>query len=341
MAYGPGVLHLRVVCETSKTDAVVALLTDDDATTNLAILRGAAVQPPGDLVLCDVAREDASVVLADLRELGVTERGAISVERVELADSPAARSAVLSAPGEEADAVVWEAVEARTAEEACLSWNYVTFMALAATIAVAGLLTDSEILVVGAMVVSPDFGPLAGVCVGLTGRRRGLTRASLLATSVGLVIVVALAAGLAELVVLLGVVPGEFRFDQGLSSIISSPDAFTVIVAVAAGTAGMLSLLTAKSGALVGVLISVTTIPASAQIGLASAFREWDSLVGAAVQLVSNVAIVLIVGTLTLVVQRAAYARRRRHHERARRDGRPGPAERLSDEPVADGRPVA
>lgn len=333
-------LHLRVVCETSRTDAVAELLADDDATTNLAVLRGAAVQPPGDLVLCDVAREDASVVLADLRELGVTQRGAISVERVELADSPAARAAVLSAPGEEVDAVVWEAVEARTAEEASLSWSYVTFMALAAVIAVAGLLTDSSILVVGAMVISPDFGPLAGVCVGLTGRRRGLTRSSLLATLVGLVIVIALSAAVAEAVVVLGLVPEGFRFESGLSSVISSPDAFTVLVAAAAGTAGMLSLLTAKSGALVGVLISVTTIPASAQMGLSSAFREWDSLAGAAVQLGSNVVIVLVVGTATLTVQRAAYARRRRHHERRRREARPSPTERLADEPVAEGRPV-
>ena len=40
----------------------------------------------------------------------------------------------------------------------------------------------------------------------------------------------------------------------------------------------MLSLSTAKSGALIGVLISVTTIPAAANIGVAAAYQDWDEL---------------------------------------------------------------
>lgn len=309
--------HLRVVCPPDLTDAVCGLLERDDATTNVIVLVGAARQPVGDAVQCDVAREDTSLILADLRRLGVTRDGSIAVERVELADSPSAREAVRSAPGEEADAVVWEAVEARSAEDSRLSWSYVSFMALAAVIAISGLLTDSAILIVGAMVVSPDFGPLAGLCVGLVQRRRRLVRDALVGTVVGLAVAVGVAAAVAELVSALGLVPDAFDFDEGLSSIISSPDAFTVIVALAAGAAGMLSLLTAKSGALVGVLISVTTIPASAQIALAIAFRDWGSAGGAAVQLASNVVLVVVAGAATLLVQRAAYERRRARHRRS------------------------
>lgn len=306
--------HLRVVCAPHRTDDVLGFLRADDATTNLVVLHGAALQPAGDVVLCDVAREDTSVILADLRRLGVTVDGSIALERVELADSDQARDAILSAPGEEADAVVWETVEARSAEESRLSWSYLTFMALAAVIAISGLLTDSAILVVGAMVVSPDFGPLAGLCVGLTQRRPRLVRDALVATVVGLVVVIVVAAAVAEAVSMLDLVPDVFDFDTGLSSIISNPDAFTVIVALAAGAAGMLSLLTAKSGALVGVAISVTTIPASTQIALAVAFREWSSAGGAAIQLASNVVLVVVAGTATLLIQRAAYRRRQARH---------------------------
>lgn len=306
--------HLRIVCAADRTAAVVGLLEGDDATTNVAVLPGAARQPAGDLVLCDVAREDTSVILSDLRRLGVTEHGSIAIERVELADSSSARAAVLAAPGEEADAVVWETVEARSAEESRLSWSYASFMALAAVIAISGLLTDSAILIVGAMVVSPDFGPLAGLCVGLTQRRPRLTRDAAVATLVGLAIAVGVAAVVAEAVSVLGLIPDAFDFDAGLSAIVANPDAFTVVVALAAGAAGMLSLLTAKSGALVGVLISVTTIPASAQIALSVAFREWASAAGAALQLVSNVVLVVVAGVLTLLVQRAAYRRRQRRH---------------------------
>jgi uncharacterized hydrophobic protein (TIGR00271 family) len=305
------------VCATDRSDQVVALLEGDDATTNLVVLPGAARRPPGDVILCDVAREDTSLILADLRRLGVTEDGSIALENVELAESHDARRAILAAPGEEADAVVWETVEARTAEDSRLSWSYLTFMALAAAIAISGLLTDNAILLVGAVVVSPDFGPLAGLCVGVTQRRRALVRDSLIATVVGLLVTVGVATVVAEAVSALDLVPDAFDFDAGFSSIISNPDVFTVVVALAAGAAGMLSLLTAKSGALVGVLISVTTIPASAQIALAVSFREWGSAIGAAVQLTSNVLLVVLAGTATLLVQRAAYRRRRRRHEGA------------------------
>jgi uncharacterized membrane protein len=40
------------------------------------------------------------------------------------------------------------------------------------------------------------------------------------------------------------------------------PDRWSLLVAVLAGIAGVLSLTSAKSGALVGVFISVTTVPA-------------------------------------------------------------------------------
>ncbi|MBJ7470173.1 MAG: DUF389 domain-containing protein, partial [Solirubrobacteraceae bacterium] len=269
--------HLRIVCAAELSADVIAYLEADDATTNLVVLHGAARQPLGDVVLCDVAREDTSLILDDLRLLGVTHEGSIALERVELADSDGARSAILAAHGEEADAVVWETVEARSSEESRLSWSYAAFMALAAVIAISGLMTDSEILIVGAMVVSPDFGPLAGLCVGLTLRLRALVLNAVLATVVGLVIVIVVASAVAEAVERLGLLPAAFDFDEGLSALISHPDAFTVIVALAAGGAGMLSLLTAKSGALVGVLISVTTIPASAQVALAISFGRWDS----------------------------------------------------------------
>jgi uncharacterized hydrophobic protein (TIGR00271 family) len=310
------VFHVRVVCAPHRTEAVVAFLADDDATTNLVVLTGAARQPVGDVVLCDVAREDTSVILADLRRLGVTIDGSIALEEVELADSPEARAAIRAAPGEEADAVVWETVLARSAEECRISWSYLAFMGLAAAIAICGLLTDSAILVVGAMVVSPDFGPLAGLCVGLTQRRRSLVRDALVSTVAGLAVVVLVATAIAEAVTALGLVPAAFDFDAGLSSIIANPDAFTVVVALVSGAAGMLSLLTAKSGALVGVLISVTTIPASVQIALAISFREWSSAGGAAVQLASNVVLVVVAGSATMLVQRAAYHRRRARHRR-------------------------
>lgn len=88
----------------------------------------------------------------------------------------------------------------------------------------------------------------------------------------------------------------------------------------------MLSLSTAKSGALIGVLISVTTIPAAANIGVAAAYRDGDGWLGSATQLALNLASIVVAGTTVLTVQRVLYARRRRRHLRA-------------DEPAALARP--
>ena len=73
----------------------------------------------------------------------------------------------------------------------------------------------------------------------------------------------------------------------------------------------MLSLTSAKSGALIGVLISVTTIPAAANIGVAAAFADWSEWRGAIAQLVVNLTAIVLAGVTTLSIQRTLYERRR------------------------------
>ncbi len=102
--------------------------------------------------------------------------------------------------------------------------------------------------------------------------------------------------------------------DHPLTDFISDPDAFSFIVAYVAGVAGMLSLTSAKSGALIGVLVSVTTIPAAANIGLAAAFGEWAEWRGAMLQLALNLFAIVLAGVGTLFIQRKLYMRRRRAH---------------------------
>ena len=59
-------------------------------------------------------------------------------------------------------------------------------MVLAALIAAVGIYLDSPILIVGAMVVGPEFGPIAGFCVGARPAQRGqLAMRSVVALAVG------------------------------------------------------------------------------------------------------------------------------------------------------------
>ena len=122
---------------------------------NIVHLPRAAMRPDGDVVSCDVAREDVSAILSELRELGLEERGSIALDTVDTSISAAAQAAERHAAGSPADAVVWEEVETRTSESAELSGSFLAFMMLT-VIAAIGILTDSIILIIGAMVVGPE-----------------------------------------------------------------------------------------------------------------------------------------------------------------------------------------
>ena len=311
-------MHLRIVSPTDRTDEVVRVLESTPSVVNIIRLPTAARRPDGDVVLADVAREDASVVLSDLKALKVHEDGSITLEEIDTVLSRYAEAAERHAPGAPADAVVWEEVEQRTSENVELSGVFLLFMVLAALIAAVGIYLDSPILIVGAMVVGPEFGPIAGFCVAVVQRRPHLALRSGIALAVGFPLAIS-ATYLATLVSkATGLTEQDFdSADHQIANLIASPDAFTVIVALCAGAAGMLSLSTAKSGALIGVLISVTTIPAAANIGVAAAYGDSEGWLGSIAQLAVNLTSIVVAGTTVLAVQRLLYARRRRRHIRA------------------------
>ena len=318
-------VHLRIVVPADLTEAVLRALEQTPGACNVVVLRGAAVRPAGDLILCDVAREAASIVLSDLEDLGVPARGSISVEKIDVALSSAAEAAIKAAPGDPANAVVWEEVEELASESTTLTASFLIFMVLATLIAAVGIFLDTPILIIGAMVLGPEFGPLASFCVAVVERRPHLALRSFVALVVGFPVAIG-AAYLASLIFKwTDLTPDQFsEADHGLSSIISSPDVFSVFVAFCAGVAGVLSLTTAKSGALAGVLISVTTIPAAANIGVSAAYHDWSAWRGSQEQLVINIGTICVAGVLTLLIQRAIFTRRRARHRRGQdRPGRP------------------
>lgn len=308
-------IHLRIVAPVESAQLALELLKGSDSVINVVHLPGAATKPTGDVILCDVAREDVSVILSDLRELDIHKKGSIAIEKVDVSLSQQAEEAERAAVGIPSDAVVWEEVEARTSEETELSVSFVLFMVLAMQIAMVGIMLDSTILIIGAMIVGPEFGPIAGCCVALVQGRAKLARHSLVALAIGFPVGIVATFGTALLLKWSDLPPEAFESGQrAFTDFISHPNWFSFIVAVLAGTAGMLSLTSAKSGALVGVLVSITTIPAAANIGLAAAYTDWEEFGGAVQQLAVNMAGVGLAGVGTLWIQRQFFLRRRRRH---------------------------
>lgn len=305
-------LHLRIVTPPRLTELVIELLRDDPATANLTLVRGASLAPVGDLLTCDIAREGVNDAIAALRRLDVHRDGSIAVEHIDVAVSDAAATAERLAPGFGSDAAVWEEVDARVRDESTLTGGFLTFLVVAALIAAVGLIEDSPVLIVGAMVVGPEFGPMAGLAVGLFKRRPQRVKTSLVTLTVGLVAGI-VAAYLGTLAAdALGLVHER---PHELTAFVVEPSAFSAVIAFLAGIVGTLSLTQAKAGALIGVLISVTTIPAAAAIGVSAALGDAADARGATIQLLVNVVSLIAAGVLTLWVQREAWdliGRRRR-----------------------------
>ncbi|MET9568997.1 DUF389 domain-containing protein [Streptomyces virginiae] len=295
-------LHLRMITPHHLTEQVVELVDRTVGTTHLAVLTGAARDPEGDLVLCDVARESADELLQNMRALGIGETGSIAVENIDLSISRRADQAEVEAPGEAADAVIWEQLAESTHEESTLSITYTAFMVLATMIAACGVVLDNAVLIVGAMAVGPEFGPLAGVCTGLVRRRPKLAWRSFIALTVGFTAAIVATTAFSLAMDALGLFHEHLlENERPNTSFIWQPDPFSFVVALLAGVAGMLSLTSAKAGALVGVAISVTTVPAAANAAVALSYGDFAQMWGSGIQLALNLGGIILAGTLTLI----------------------------------------
>ncbi len=91
---------------------------------------------------------------------------------------------------------------------------------------------------------------------------------------------------------------------ERLRDFVSVLDGFTIIVAIAAGVAAMVVFIAERGNAAVGVGVSITTIPAAAYIGIALAERAWSDVGNAAIVLMVNIACVVGAEVLTGIALR-------------------------------------
>ena len=309
-------LHVRVTSPSDLTDRVVAVFEEDPAVSSLAVLRGASVRPAGDVVLADVAREAANELVDQLEALGLPQVGTVHVDPVTTWVSQAGLESERRTPGSSADAVVWAEVTQRAYEESELNWTYVAFMTLATLLAGIAIVLDSQILVIGAMVLGPEFVAVAALGLALVRRRGGLFVLALrtLVVGFGVAIVITTLAALAARA--LGwIVVDDVTGPRPDTAFIYTPDKWSFIVAIIAAAAGVLSLTSARVGGLSGVFISVTTVPAAGNVALGLAFGLAGEVSGSALQLLVNITAMAVAGWLTLTVQQLVW-RRMAHHRR-------------------------
>lgn len=296
-------LHVRVVSPARLSHEVETILNRQPGATNIVVLPGAARSPSGDLIQADLARECVQQFVSELRHLGIDRDGSISWNVVETAIGDNVRHAERAAPGDAADAIIWDEVVASTGEDSTLTWTFMAFMVLACTLAAIGVATNSPITIVGAMVVGPEFGPLAGIAVGLRLRRGEAVRRGVTALVAGFTGAIAVTSVVAVLWRVTGLVSVRDLAASTGTEFIYQPGWFSVLTALVAGAAGTLSLTSAKSAALVGVFISVTTIPAAGNGALALVFGRFHDAAGSGLQLIVNLTGIVLAAYLVLLAR--------------------------------------
>jgi len=295
-------LHLRLLVPAEFSAAILALIECYAGVTHISHVPGAAVEPLGDLIELEATRECTDELIAELHKLGLNEAGAIAVSPVMLSLSSASTSAQREAPGNSPDSVIWHQIEARTAEDSAVSGTFLAFLTIATLLAAIGIIEDSPITIVGAMVVGPEFGPLAALSVGLVRKRRQLSRQGAFALLVGFPLAMVIAAIGAWIALRTGLFTKAVIDRNAQVEFIYEPGVFSLVVALLAGAAGMLSTTSQKSAALVGVFISVTTVPAAGYIAVAAVLGEWRQVGGSALQLLINLIGIVLAGVVTLLV---------------------------------------
>lgn len=302
-------LHIRVVSPPGVTGHLVDDLSADAGVLNLLVLRGVALSG-GDAVQFDVQDGSANSILQQLQRFGLHRDGSISIVTVD--------AAIVAAPQQPGwrrtfhgdRSPVWDVVEARIAADASYAPSFFALLVFAGLIGACGILTNSQILIVGAMVVGPEYSAIISVALGIERRNWPAVRSGLIALLAGFALAIGVTLIFALCIRGLGKAPEAYLHGiRPVSDLINSPNLYSVVVAVVAGIVGVVSLTLARAGALIGVFISITTIPAAADIAVSIAFDSWREARGSTVQLLLNVGLLIVVGAVALRGQRLLWRR--------------------------------
>ncbi len=289
-------LYLRAYPVAERVPEVLEALSKVDGVRH-AVCSGAA-RDRMRLVTADVEPRSGDLVFEVLERLGLPPSEVSLQHQLTLSPVEAAGGGWLGSGG----GMVWADVVQTARANARVFARYLIYLAIAGVIAGFGVINKSPILVVGAMAVSPDIFPMSAVCVGVIDRRWSLAGRALVTLVVGLAVAGVLASAVTAGMEAIGYPPLRTELGDGGLGILPTVNASTFVVAFVAGIAGMLALET-RAGAVVGVAISITTIPAISYAGVALRVGQTHAALVAIGVLGINVAMVLTAGVLTLALQ--------------------------------------
>lgn len=308
---------VQVLIPDGKRETVLETLDERDIGYSVTAEVGSADYDA--VVQFPLPRAAVESVLEDLRDVGIDDRTYVVVLDAETVISrefdqlkeELAAEAEEEEQGEEkgiadegitGDVRIARAELQSRAEELVTSTStYVLLTMVSAVIATAGMLLDSAATVVGSMVIAPLIGPSLAASVGTVLNDRSLFRRGLKLQILGILVAIVSATLFALGVRYLLLVPPEIDI-LAVSEISerANPNFLVLAIALGAGIAGIISLMTGVSTALVGVMIAVALIPPAAAVGLGIAFGVPRLVIGASVIVTVNVFSINLASLVTL-----------------------------------------
>jgi uncharacterized hydrophobic protein (TIGR00271 family) len=295
-------LQLRIYGDTDAMARAADGLGALDGTRHVSLVEGSSGTSA--VLTADIRPEAADPALSRLEQLGIPADDITLIRLDTIGPAAAAEPIVL----------VWADVLSQARMRAHAPARYLVLMAVAGVIASLAVLNDSSVLIVGAMATSPDLLPITAACTGLVLLRFRLVRRALMVLVVGLSLTCVFSALTTGLLNAAHLLPSGFHLGE-VPAGQTHVNATTILVALAAGVAGMLAVETRASAA-VGVAISVTTVPASAYIGVAAGTGNLAKSWSAFAVLGVNIAMMLAGGALALAIQRSTAGRSSRDQRR-------------------------
>ncbi|WP_135305329.1 TIGR00341 family protein [Haloarcula amylovorans] len=252
-----------------------------------------------------IPTEALEPVLAALREVGLDEDTyTVVVDASTVISRQFDELQEKYAEEESEDRIAREELTAKANELAPAFPIYAVMTVISAVVATAGLLLNSAAVIVGSMVIAPLIGPALSANVGTVVDDQEMFRRGVKLQALGLLLSIASAAVFAFFVRMANVIPpitDITTIDQIGERV--APDFLSLAVALGAGAAGILSLTSGVSTALVGVMIAVALIPPAAAVGIGIAWGAPLVSLGSGVLLLVNVLSINLAALLGLWYQ--------------------------------------
>ena len=281
---------VQVTIPTGKRETVLSIL--DDEGIDYVVTDESSGREYTAVAYFPLPTNAVEPILETLREAGLEREAYTVVLKAETVESERfeALTESYAETGESEERIARQELEARAEELASALPTYVVMTAVSAVIATAGLLLDSPATVVGSMVIAPLIGPAMAAAVGSVIDDGELFRRGVSLQLFGVALAVVSSTLFAAFVQATNLVPPGLD-PLSLSEVEErlAPSVLSLAVALGAGVAGAVSLMTGVSTALVGVMIAVALIPPAATVGIGVAYGDPALAVGSAVLVAVNV----------------------------------------------------